>query len=77
MNYDPTSASRVKFCEAQGFLLLYTDLTVILAILSITVNLFISVYFDKKPRRLEMYATCVLDYSKPLVQTPAPLVQTP
>lgn len=53
VNYDPTSTERIKFCEAQGFLLLYTDWTVILSVLCITVNLLLSVYVEKKPRRLE------------------------
>ena len=53
VNYDPTSIQSQKFCEVQGFLLLYTDWTVLLSILSITLNLLITVFLDRKPRSLE------------------------
>jgi len=53
VDYIPKSVNSTTFCEAQGFFLLYSDWTVILSILCITVNLLLSVNRERSNRGIE------------------------
>ena len=67
VNYDPSSLNHIKFCELQGFFLLYTDWTVLMSILCVTVNLLLTVYTDKKTKKLELWVVAKLFLSQPWI----------